>query len=1331
MAHIFAKFCPAMFTVIQSNDTQILAKHLSQLYKAPLSKGGSIFDPFLVIVPAMVLDEWLKKTIAKHSKISTLITTQFWGQYQWQLIDKVLKCDINAQTGQEPLSVPDMAVLSQSVIRWRIFAYLMGGAVNGVTHNSVISNGTTSETGHANTAITVATLALSDDTHPLHELLSTLTDPSGTLSTEVLWRFCDTLARLYVQYLTERTDWLHTWAMGGRLDVPAMIAKKDALSQALNRPEWQEPSPSTDKKQSTDDEHATPAWLAEHYVALEKALAFLWWTLFAQVFLYRERLETRFWELLADKAHPNHTSICQTLPKTIHLFTVQQLPQTELNFLKKLSTYTDVVLLHFNPSAMFWADIVDKNWLATQRIIRPQAVYLKDYGHGLLSRLGKASRETFAMLADMAGGELSADFVVNWQDDFNEFEDKVSHHQAKPTLLTALKKDIAMLEEQDFGEELGDFWQTLENKAKPQTQFYFTKQDDSLLIHNCHSIKRELEIARTWIGRWLNEPNADGTPRKLSDVAIMLPDVESHKELLFVMFSETAGLDGLVLPATITGVQDKALHELWTAIFGIFSLTAGRFYYQEFCEWLFNPYVHETFGMDMAMAVRASDLLKEAGFVRGLHEQHLQETLDKHDRDYRVCFAYALDRLVASLSMREVTSVLYPFVWQADTTPQKTATLPNVRLEDEPIVHGLCRIYQAFVAGFGVYETYRPLQEWLVWLEYQVINRYFYRYQGEEVMRGIFNVMNGLKSSVRANFYYTKFGQSPITHELALPLKFVLETIATAIQTQKISAETSDVIQIGRFGSLRGMSFGLVVMVGMNLSEFPRTEPISRLDLSKAGLPRRGDRVSEDDDNGAFLEAILQARENCWIFYSGQTHDGSERLPATPVGELLQFIKSSIKDDTEQQTDKTPDPLPTHDTSAIFEHIIIRHPALPFERGLFEMVETAPVPIISMLSPPPAPLWQAVYQKSQKRLSKSAPIALPTHEALMAIRHQLINGQWDDAYLAQKGHVDNHTAPIVLTGLIADITKPNRAYLKGRMVRLAEYQEDKEEALALNGLDNLRIGELMLQAQLVKKAGQPPTDHLRRELARLPYEPTLPAGANKELALQQLTHKADTLIETFFTNQHQSINTLHLPTPTEQGLHKITLVHSGQHVSILAKLPSPKETVWRNIVPKKLTPAEQVSAFIYHVAWQLIRPPQEFDDKAVEKSQAGASFWQFLPNSDSKKANFLHFAPMSYQTACLVFGRFLTFAKLLKYHPLALTPDNALHQLASDDPNTPAKATLDTWVAKPYGYVPNSSSFHKDWQVILADTDPITALEACLPLIPVLYQELFNTLVVR
>ncbi|HBL96251.1 MAG TPA: hypothetical protein DD294_04600, partial [Psychrobacter sp.] len=81
---------------------------------------------------------------------------------------------------------------------------------------------------------------------------------------------------------------------------------------------------------------------------------------------------------------------------------IQQLPQTELDFLQRLSKYMDITLLHYNPSKLFWADIVDKAWLQRQQIINPQSVFLRDYGHSLLSRLGKQSRDTFAMLANLS-----------------------------------------------------------------------------------------------------------------------------------------------------------------------------------------------------------------------------------------------------------------------------------------------------------------------------------------------------------------------------------------------------------------------------------------------------------------------------------------------------------------------------------------------------------------------------------------------------------------------------------------------------------------------------------------------------------------------------------------------------------------------------------------------------------------------------------------------------------------------------------------------------------------------------------------------------------------
>ena len=170
-------------------------------------------------------------------------------------------------------------------------------------------------------------------------------------------------------------------------------------------------------------------------------------------------LEDTFWSALKE----NKANERAQLPKVLRIFTIQQLPQTELDFLQRLSQYMDITLLHYNPSKLFWADIVDKSWLQRQQIINPESVFLRDYGHSLLSRLGKQSRDTFAMLANLSGNEQYQDALVEWQDIFTEgddnnddlrdefgigFDDSAHYVQDSPSLLRRLQNDVLMLDEQ-------------------------------------------------------------------------------------------------------------------------------------------------------------------------------------------------------------------------------------------------------------------------------------------------------------------------------------------------------------------------------------------------------------------------------------------------------------------------------------------------------------------------------------------------------------------------------------------------------------------------------------------------------------------------------------------------------------------------------------------------------------------------------------------------------------------------------------------------------------------------------------------------------------------
>ncbi|WP_201581312.1 MULTISPECIES: exodeoxyribonuclease V subunit gamma [Psychrobacter] len=1121
-----------MFTIIQSHRTENLVDQLLVQYQ---SKDQPVFEPFIVIVPSMVLGDWLDKTIASRAGISTLVRTKFWGQYQWTLMQDVLtrhnayllENDSEAAT----LNVPEVAVLSPTVMQWRLFGYLT----------------------YYQEAI------VADEKHPVHPLLASLIDEpqADTYQDNVrqdiikdktqqdarIWQLASDLARVFNRYLTHREDWLDLWSYNKPLNVNELIAEKDALSLRFDK-----------------YVRGTPEWLVEHYIELEAAQRFLWSHLFADVHLHRVALEDVFWSALKD----NKANERAQLPKVLRIFTIQQLPQTELDFLQRLSKYMNITLLHYNPSKLFWADIVDKSWLQRQQIINPESVFLRDYGHSLLSRLGKQSRDAFAMLANLSGNEQYDDALVEWQDNFDDTLSIGSNHevaaeyidnassvqnsQNNPSLLKRLQNDVLMLDEQStqqataakvsqavskqiepsFNEEKqGAAWyedEALENKRFEKDRFWaISSQDNSLSIHSCHSLQRQLEVLRIMIGRWLNEPIKLGEKKRhISDIVVLLPDVERHHALIGSIFVNGKGQDGLTLPAKVTGVVDADIRQLWEAIIGFYKLLgshSARFEAAEVLDWLMLPPLFESFGLTHEQMSRGCDLLVEAGFIRGFDELHLKQTLDSNDYDYRFSFAQALDRLTLGLVMpeAELSDCLYALnedVWPSTALPEMTLPLPQVSLNDALIVEALCRIYTGLVARRDDHIQKMKAEDWLDQIERQVIHRYFGDVDQTRTMRAIYNAMNGFKSSLRANRHYRQYSSGDVDNreveqrlagveQLPLKLSFMLDSIENELESQQVSAEPTGVITFGKFGALRNVPFELVVMLNMDLSEFPGRDRDNRYDLMKATNARRGDRVSEDDDNGAFLDALLCARSACWMFYNGQSlTDTHEHLPANPVSELLQFLQGEVQwqvnslETLPKDVDPTTESLKRYLPKLIKQWLVTEHPALPFHESLFETEiegtnvseqassdiddnananininaqDSSPFEMIDELDIllskamrktklaqkkqfPPAPLWQAVFDTLKGRVSSEQVqlVGLPTKTQYEAIAKMLGQG------LGQLGQVNTQTLSalvellaleaVVDTSNISDMTQVLSQAVSDSVFNIGEI--DVEGALA-------------------------------------------------------------------------------------------------------------------------------------------------------------------------------------------------------------------------------------------------------------------------------------------
>lgn len=1123
-----------MFTIIQSHRTEKLVDQLLVQYQ---SKNQAVFEPFIVIVPSMVLGDWLDKTIASRAGISTLVRTKFWGQYQWTLMQDVLTRHNAYLLENNPeaavLNVPEVAVLSPTVMQWRLFGYLT------YYQASIVK----------------------DETHPVHPLLASLIDepqesvkqdavqpdtaqPDKAQQDARIWQLASDLARVFNRYLTHREDWLALWSHNKPLNVETLIADKDALSLRFDK-----------------YARGTPEWLVEHYTELEVAQRFLWSKLFADVHQHRVTIENTFWSALKH----NQANERDQLPKVLRIFTIQQLPQTELDFLQRLSQYMDITLLHYNPSKLFWADIVDKSWLQRQQIINPESVFLRDYGHSLLSRLGKQSRDTFAMLANLSGNEHYQEALVEWQDNFDEGSgddmDERHHYQQtqnSPSLLRRLQNDVLMLDEQStqqataakvseavsqqielgFEQEASDTaWyddEVLENKRFEKERFWaISSQDNSLSIHSCHNLQRQLEVLRIMVGRWLNEPvKPHQKKRHISDIVVLLPDVERHHALIGSIFVSGKGQDGLTLPAKVTGVVDTDIRQLWEAIIGFYKLLgshSARFEAAEVLDWLMLPPLFESFGLTHEQMSRGCDLLLEAGFIRGFDERHLKQSLDVNDYDYRFSFAQALDRLALGLVMPEasLSDCLYPLHeddWASTAMPEMSLPLPQVSLDDAMIVEALSRIYMGLVERRDDHTQRMKAEDWLDQIETQVIHRYFGDVDQTRTMRAIYNAMNGFKSSLRANRHYRQYASGDsankeVEHRLAgveqLPLKlsFMLDSIEDELESQQVSAEPTGVITFGRFGALRNVPFELVVMLNMDLSEFPARDRDNRYDLIKATNARRGDRVSEDDDNGAFLDALLCARSACWIFYNGQSlTDTHEHLPANPVSELLQFLQGEVQWQVNSLTtlpeniDPTTESLKRYLPQLIKQWLVTEHPALPFHRSLFETdVEndvfeqkkqanisadesqsaidaqsnnavTASDELDALLNKamrktklaqkkqfPPAPLWQAVFDTlSGRTTSKHTPlVGLPNNAQYGAIATMLGQG------LGQLGKIDNHTLS-ALADMLALDGAPNI--------------NDTTKTPDLTMFDSIfNIGEIDIEGGLVYQVRHPAKAFLRTQ----------------------------------------------------------------------------------------------------------------------------------------------------------------------------------------------------------------------------------------------------------
>jgi exodeoxyribonuclease V gamma subunit len=519
----------------------------------------------------------------------------------------------------------------------------------------------------------------------------------------------------------------------------------------------------------------------------------------------------------------------RSLPARICLFGLSTLPPSFLALLRSAARHLDVHMFVLCAARGYWGEL-DRS----QR-------HLGD-AQGLLANLGKTSRELLDLLLedDASGQQIE-------EPGLDLFETPPER-----TLLGGLQADL--LELAVRAPELG-------GAAAPRA---LPPGDDSVRIHVCHSLTRELEVLRDELrDRFERDPSlAPG------DVVVFAPDIERYAPAIEAVFSQLAPDDPGYLPYRVADRKTQRAAEVASAFLALLDLLGSRVPLSELLDLLHRPALRARFEIEEGDLDRAQRWLIEAGARWAVDAEH-------RVRFGQPAFAesslrFALDRLLLGLASAEGEQAA-PF-----------GVLPCDRVEGQAaLLLGRVARFVETIAGLSDRcAVSRSIPEWA-------------RVLGDALGAVISDAgeLGSEHHQLRSQLFELADHAQRAALERPVSLQVMRDLLEEKLDRGRLSGGfLSGGITFCEHLPMRAIPFRVVCLLGMDDESFPRSAARPSFDLIAAS-PRRGDRSLRDDDRQLFLDALLSAREALIITYVGRSaQDDGERPICALVEHLLRVI---------------------------------------------------------------------------------------------------------------------------------------------------------------------------------------------------------------------------------------------------------------------------------------------------------------------------------------------------------------------------------------------------------------------------------------------------------
>ena len=539
----------------------------------------------------------------------------------------------------------------------------------------------------------------------------------------------------------------------------------------------------------------------------------------------------------------------------VAVFGMGAMPPIYLDIFMKIGTCTQVDFFYLSPCEEYW-----ENQYSRAELKKLAPWESAESGNPILQSLGRQGRGFFSALmqsldrwsSDPALGESITEELSLCEpvepDDI----------PANSSMLDIMQYDILHL----FDRRKASVYEDSTFIGTPRPEL---RQDGSIAIHNCHNIRRELEVLHDELIKLIQQ----GVQPK--DILVMAPDIERLAPVIHAVFGG-GSLRDLYSIADLsggTGVQVyETFHKLLTA-------ASGRFEFSEIISLMDMPMLGSSLHLSDEDAEAMNKYLQKSG-VRWGYDGAMHEKFSGLNFD-SFSWINGIDRLLAGFANRSLNETS---ISVSDVSPVQA--LEGAQLEKFALIMDFVEKLHNLSADV---ERRVPLARWHAVFERMIGDFFSQDNLARTALAPLHQALTDLKNLQEYKFAHLNY-----------PLNAVLAILDDFWQLRSSGSGRflRGKITFCRMMPMRSIPMQVVAILDLNEKDFPRRDSELGFDLIAADR-RLSDRSAAVQDRYLLLEALMSARKNLLIFYQGQSaRDNQERPPSPALQDIMNYLANAF-----------------------------------------------------------------------------------------------------------------------------------------------------------------------------------------------------------------------------------------------------------------------------------------------------------------------------------------------------------------------------------------------------------------------------------------------------